>query len=95
MDQQPWSHSETTCAICNYHNTAFHSAPGARVSFGYFKAPQYGDFIVQYTYLHASGFQQVDAPSQPGAYLDGTRSIPIWERLHPLYLLHRLQATST
>jgi hypothetical protein len=72
MDQQPWSQSEKTCAIGNYQNAAFHWAPGARVSFGYFNAPHYWDFVSQYTYLRSSGSQHVEAASQVGAYLNGT-----------------------
>lgn len=72
MDHQPWSQTQDTYAVGDYHNAHFNWSPGFRVNFGYFRAPHYWDVFLQYTYLHAFGEREVHAPHSSTEFLNGT-----------------------
>lgn len=72
MDHKPWSTTESTAALGNFHNAKFNWSPGFRIGFGHFNAPHYWDVFVQYTYLPAYGENKVHAPKDSDKFLNGT-----------------------
>lgn len=76
MDHEPWSQTQSTAAVGQAQNSIFNWSPGCRLSFGYFNAPHYWDFITQYTYVPSSGHTHVKSPKNGSAYLNGTWAQP-------------------
>ncbi len=72
MNKHAWDPARDTAAVGKYQNAVFHWSPGVRLNVGYFNAPHYWDAFIQYTYLPSSGHTEVEAPSTPGEYLNGT-----------------------
>jgi Legionella pneumophila major outer membrane protein precursor len=72
MNKQPWSKTQDTYAIGNYHNAHFDWSPGFRVNFGHFNAPHYWDVFLQYTYVPSSGSRRTHAPHREDEFLNGT-----------------------
>src|SRR5262249_13712836 len=72
MNKPAWSSTQNTFAVGNYRNAHFDWSPGLRVNFGYFRALNYWDVFLQYTYLPSSGTRTAHAPHSSDKFLNGT-----------------------
>lgn len=88
MKHDPWSQTDNTFANGKYKNATFDWDPGVRISGGYFNAPHYWDVYGQYTFLHASGKNHVNAPGDTDEYLVGTWIAPNASTSSPVALKH-------
>jgi len=66
------SSSTVSYAMGDMKSADFGWNPGFRASLGYFNAPKFYEFFLQYTWLRTTGHDSEIAPDAPNVYLNGT-----------------------
>lgn len=61
-----------TFASGKFQNAEYDWTPGFRINAGWFNAPHYWDFHLQYTYFRCHGDDEVHHPDSSGRFLNGT-----------------------